>query len=58
MDFQILIALPTHHERVAFLANLVSRERRRLTELALSSPIEKRVDETSELPRKGAWFFE
>ena len=55
LDMQALVSLPTIEKRIEWLAYLVSRERRRLEEVASNPrpPVRKEIEQES---RKGAWF--
>ena len=58
LDFCVMLHLDYFPERVQLLARMVSRERERLTEIALLRPLTKETakDIPSEASRKGAWF--
>lgn len=56
LDFQVLLAMNSFKDRLDFLSQLISRERRRLEEAALEPVLEDTVDEQLQRNRTGAWF--
>jgi Lon protease-like protein len=55
LDFQVMLAMDDFKNRLKSLSKLISRERRRLEELALEPAAERELDEQPR-NRTGAWF--
>lgn len=56
LDFQVILAMDNLKDRLQFLSKLISRERRRLEEVALEPVMQDQTDEALQLNRTGAWF--
>ena len=56
LDFQILLSLPSHTEKLQFLLSMISRERQRLQNLSIESSFIVSTTSAPSQPRKGAWF--
>jgi len=53
LDFQVMLAMNSFKDRLQFLSQLVSRERRRLVKVPLEPVVEEEVEQRN---RTGAWF--
>ena len=56
LDFQVMIAMSSFKDRLEFLSKLISRERRRLEEVAMRPVAEDENSDEFQMNRTGAWF--